>query len=132
MLFLEIPMTNSTNLSAQFSFSDLITREEPKGVELAYQNASDEWRAAALRELRNLAQERHLVCADDLVLRLDSLGVTTHSLNAIAGVFRTACSQGWLQVAKCSCGEEHRTKESSRKGNNGRRILVYSQKAGAV
>lgn len=105
-------------------FSKRITREEPTGVELAYENANDEWRKTALQELRNLAQNRS-VSADDLVMRLDSLGVKTHNLGAIAGVFRKACSEGWLEVKKCTCGEECRTVESKRKGNNGRRILVY-------
>lgn len=99
------------------------TKEEI--IQTAYDNRSEAWKTNALEQLRLLAIETPLICADNLVPRVCSQEEGKTYLNAITGVFNTGIKKGWIEHARCSCGEECKTTQSKREGNNGRRIQVY-------
>ena len=58
------------------------------------QNSNSEWRSAALNCLHALATGQPTLTADDVMVALEDLEVTTHETRAMGGVFRTA---GWLE-----------------------------------
>lgn len=106
------------------TFSEAI-KDRTSGIERAYENANQEWEEKALDTLYAICVRNRLVCADDLVEAMEGQEEKTHTLNAISGLFRAGVSKGWMRNARCSCGEECKTVESGREGNNHRRIQIY-------
>ena len=96
------------------------------GASVAYSNADTEWKTKALETLREICESNPEICADDLVNALDLVEEKTTSLNAITGLFRAGIKNGWIEHARCDCGQEARTTESKREGNNHRKINLYN------
>ena len=61
------------------------------------QNSNSEWRSAALNCLHALATGQPTLTADDVMVALEDLEVTTHETRAMGAVFRTAQTQGWIE-----------------------------------
>lgn len=116
------------------SFSDTIqslntvhqTKEE--AIQSAYDARSSVWKDRVLAIVFDLAQERSLLSADDVVRQVEACDDLERSYVALPAIFKIAKSNGWITEAMCSCGEEVKTCESQRLSNHGRRILVYRSK----
>lgn len=113
------------------TFSTLIHQNNPtyeskeEGIQAAYDGKSAEWKDAALTIVYNLALERAVLSADDVVMCMEAYPELERSYNGLPNLFKIAKKNGWIKEALCSCGEEVKTCESQRTVNHGRRIMVY-------
>jgi len=99
------------------------TKEE--AIQTAYDARSDEWKNEVISIVHGIAQNQSFLSADDVVRRIEACENLERSYVALPAIFKIAKVNGWIEEAKCTCGEELKTCESQRLSNHGRRILIY-------
>jgi hypothetical protein len=117
-----------TSFSSSVMARNHAYESKEEGIQSAYDHTSEEWKDAALTIMYDLALNRPLICADDVVRVLETFPELERSYGGLPGLFKVAEEKGWVTVAMCSCGEEKKHRVSERLSNHGREILVYRSK----
>lgn len=113
------------------NFSSLInpaseTKED--GIKRAFDNASESWKQSVIEEIYELAATRPRINVDNVLNGLGDYNVSKSSHRALAGLFKSACSMGWIELEVCSCCNCPVTVESTRQISHKRRISVWKSK----
>jgi len=80
------------------AFSVTAAREaRDEAVQRVEDNADEEWKRAALEQVRAVAQRQQTLTVDDVQARMQILDVTTHEGRAMGAVMLEARRRGWIE-----------------------------------
>ncbi len=81
----------------QLSLFDAALQARQDGIDRADANADEHWKLAAERIINHLAHCHVPFTSDDVVERLERIGVTTHNWAALGPVFQRASRSGLIR-----------------------------------
>lgn len=102
----------------QQTIFDQAEKAKQEGIELVYRHADSYWKKAASEQLLEVAQKQREFTSDDILVPLETRGVTTGDYRAIAAVLQAAARMGLI------VGTE-RFVRCRRKSRHGAPIMVW-------
>ena len=77
-----------------------------EGIQKALDNANEEWKEAARSAVRILCRKRGvdgMFSADAVNAIIAKTTASTHTKKAMGGIFKTMCSEGWIEHSDDGC-----------------------------
>jgi hypothetical protein len=83
-------------MSVQQSIFDQAEKSKQEGIELVYRHANTFWKKEAASTLLRVARKQEYFTSDDILIPLETRGVTTGDNRAIAAVLQSANRMGLI------------------------------------